>query len=87
MERKHHNLILIGKKIRKLRIKRKLSQEALAHEAQLGRGYFGRIERGAQNASIQNLIKIAIVLNVDPTKLLPPLHDLKRPPAAKTINR
>lgn len=87
MERKHHNLILIGKKIRNLRIKRKFSQEALAHAAQLGRGYYGRVERGVQNASIQNLIKIAMILDVDPAKLLPPLRDLKMPPAAKTVSR
>lgn len=87
MESKHHNLVLIGEKIRKLRLKRKYSQEQLAHEAQLGRGYFGRVERGEQNISVQNLIKIAVILHVDPAKLLPPLRNLKMPPAAKTISR
>ncbi len=87
MERKHTNLVKIGEKIRRLRIKRKFSQEALAHEAQLGRGYYGRIERGQQNLSIQNLIKIAMILTVDPGKLLPPLRELKMPPAAKTVVR
>ena len=86
MERKHHNLVIIGEKIRKLRLRRKYSQEALAHEAQLGRGYYGRIERGEQNVSIQNLIKIAIILHVDPAKLLPPLRELKMPPAAKSAS-
>jgi transcriptional regulator with XRE-family HTH domain len=87
MERKHSNLIKIGKKIKELRKKRKLSQEYLAHEASLGRGYFGRIERGEQNVSVQNLIKIAIILHVDPAKLLPSLRELKMPPAAKNSNR
>ena len=87
MERKHQNLIKIGEKIRKLRIKRKFSQEELAHEAQLGRGYYGRVERGEQNASVQNLIKISMILQVDPGKLLPLLRDLKMPPAAKNSNR
>lgn len=87
MEKKHSNLVKIGKKIRALRKKRKFSQEYLAHEAMLGRGYYGRVERGEQNVSIQNLIKIAIILHVDPAKLLPPLRELKMPPAAKNSNR
>ena len=87
MEKRHTNLVKIGKKIRELRKKGKFSQEHLAHEAQLGRGYYGRIERGEQNVSVQNLIKIAIILRVDPAKLLPPLRELKMPPAAKSSNR
>lgn len=87
MEKKHSNLIKLGEKIRKLRIKRKFSQEELAHEAQLGRGYYGRIERGEQNVSVQNLIKISMILQIDPGKLLPRLIELKMPPAAKNSNR
>ena len=87
MEKRHHNLIAIGKKIKKLRLKRQYSQEILAHDAQLGRGYYGRVERGEQNLSIQNLIKIAMILQTDPANLLPPLRNLKMPPAAKNVNR
>ena len=87
MTSKHHNLELIGNKIRKLRLKRKFSQEDLAHDASLGRGYYGRVERGEQNISIQNLIKIAIILRIEPAKLLPPLRELKMPPPAKSSER
>jgi transcriptional regulator with XRE-family HTH domain len=39
----------------------------------------GRIERGEQNLSIQNLIQIAITLKVEPSELIPALHELKHP--------
>src|SRR3990167_7289394 len=80
MERKHPNLIKIGKKIRELRKLKKFSQEELAAEAQLGRAYYGRVERGEQNISIQNLIRIALTLQIEPSKLLPSLRQLKMPP-------
>jgi len=79
MERKHPNLIKIGKKIRELRKKRGYSQEDFADAAQLGRSYAGRVERGEQNISMQNLIQIALTLKVEPGELFPPLRELKVP--------
>ncbi len=79
MEKRHPNLVKIGKKIRELRKLKGFSQEDFAAEAQLGRTYFGRLERGEQNISIQNLIKIALTLRVEIAELLPPLKQLKSP--------
>ncbi len=76
---KHHNLVKIGKKIREMRKLKGFSQEDFAAEAQLGRTYYGRVERGEQNISIQNLIKIAFTLQVELTELLPSLRQLKKP--------
>lgn len=76
---KHPNLIKIGKKIREMRKVKGYSQEAFAAEAELGRTYYGRIERGEQNISIQNLIQIALTLQVEMNELLPPLRQLKTP--------
>jgi transcriptional regulator with XRE-family HTH domain len=87
MERKHPNLIKIGKRIRELRKSKKYSQEELAAEAQLGRAYYGRIERCEQNLSIQTLIRIALTLQVELYKLLPNLRELKLPPASQNSNR
>ena len=53
------------------------SQEEFAAEASLGRTYYGRIERGEQNISIQNLIQIALTLQVELAELLPSLRQLK----------
>jgi len=79
MEKKHPNLIKIGKKIREIRTSKGFSQEAFAAEAQLGRTYMGRIERGEQNVSIQNLIQIALTLKVEVGDLIPPLRQLIKP--------
>lgn len=79
MEKKHPNLIKIGKRIRAIREKRGYSQEEFAAAAQPGRSYAGRIERGEQNASMQNLIQIALTLDVEVGDLFPPLHELKVP--------
>ena len=65
MKEKHPNLVKIGCQIRGLRTSRGFSQDSLAAAAHLGRTYYGRLERGEQNISIQNLIQIAFALNVD----------------------
>lgn len=79
MEKKHPNLVKIGKRIRALRQERGYSQEDFATTAQLGRSYAGRVERGEQNISMQNLIQIALTLGVEVGELFPPLKELKPP--------
>lgn len=79
MEKRHPNLIKIGKKIRQMRKSKGYSQEDFAAEAELGRTYYGRVERGEQNISIQNLIQIALKLHVEVNKLIPPLRELILP--------
>lgn len=76
---RHSNLIKIGNQIKILRASKGFSQEGLAAAATLGRTYMGRVERGEQNISVQNLIKIAFVLSVDVGELIPPLSELKNP--------
>lgn len=78
MEKRHPNLVKIGKLIRDARKAKGYSQEAFAAEAGLGRTYMGRVERGEQNISIQNLIQIAIALRLELNDILPPLSTLKR---------
>lgn len=79
MESRHPNLVKIGKKIREARKAKGFSQENFAAEASLARSYLGRLERGEQNISIQNLIQIALTLKVELNELLPPLKQLKTP--------
>lgn len=79
MEKRHQNLVKIGKKIREMRKIRGFSQEDFAAEAQLGRTYYGRVERGEQNISIQNLIQIALTLRIEVGELIPSLRLLKPP--------
>ena len=79
MNAKHPNLIKIGKQIRDVRSSQGYSQEEFAAIAGLGRTYMGRVERGEQNISIQNLIRIAFALQVDVSVLVPPLNQLSNP--------
>ena len=60
----------VGLQIRKLREERGLSQEQLAHLADLHRAYMGQIERGEKNIGLKNLEKIAKALKVNIKELL-----------------
>ena len=62
--------IEFGKLIRKFRQDKGWSQEDLAEASGLDRTYIGGVERGERNISIVNLEKIAISLELHPTKLL-----------------
>lgn len=79
MEKRHPNLVKIGKRIQELRKAKGFSQEEFAAAANMGRTYMGRVERGEQNISIQNLIQIAFVLEVEVGELIPKLSDLLFP--------
>lgn len=62
--------VLFARNIRKARIKRRLSQEALADLCGLHRTYIGSIERAERNVSIDNIERIARSLNLSPIVLL-----------------
>jgi len=53
-----------GKQIRNLRRDRGWSQEDLADNSGVHRTYIGAIERGEQNVSIDNIIKLAKALGI-----------------------
>ena len=55
-------LVRFGKRVREVRRKRGLSQEALALESGLDRSYVGQVERGERNLSLKNIQKLAKAL-------------------------
>jgi transcriptional regulator with XRE-family HTH domain len=59
-----------GAIIRKIRLQRGMSQESLAELAEIHRNYVGKIERGEQNVSLRNILKLAAALRVKPGRLL-----------------
>lgn len=59
-----------GERVVKLRKERGLTQEQLAHKANIERSYMGAIERGEKNPTLKKLYSISKVLKVKPNKLL-----------------
>jgi transcriptional regulator with XRE-family HTH domain len=70
MKAKHVTLIRFGEKVREIRKEQNLSQEELAHNAELHRTYIGMIERAEKNITLINIEKIAVALNVKIKDLL-----------------
>ena len=58
-----------GEKVKKIRLEKGLSQEALALKAELDRTYIPSIEKGERNVSITVVEKIANALDVKITTL------------------
>jgi len=64
------HLKAVGRAIRARRISLDISQEALAHIAQIDRSHMGKIERGERNVTMLNLLKVAHALACRPSELL-----------------
>ncbi|WP_088009438.1 helix-turn-helix domain-containing protein [Indiicoccus explosivorum] len=54
-----------GMRMKELRLKAGITQEALSIRAELDRSYIGAVERGEKNLSLLNIEKIACALDVD----------------------
>ncbi|MGD1057077.1 MAG: helix-turn-helix transcriptional regulator [Solirubrobacteraceae bacterium] len=59
-----------GQALRELRAERGMSQETVALEAGLNRGYYSGIERGVRNVALTNITKIAHALGVPASDVL-----------------
>jgi transcriptional regulator with XRE-family HTH domain len=59
-----------GERVRHLRKLKDISQEELAHRADLHRTYIGMIERAEKNITLLNIEKIAVALDVSLSELL-----------------
>ena len=60
----------VGLNLRKFRLERGLSQEALAFECGLHRTYISGVERGVRNPTVLVLEQIAMALEVPSSRLL-----------------
>ncbi len=59
---------VIGPNVKRLRKAKRLTQEALAHGAEIDTRYVGGIERGQENPSVAVLGRLAQVLEVHPAE-------------------
>jgi transcriptional regulator with XRE-family HTH domain len=61
---------LLGKNVRHYRQLRGMTQEELAHSADMKRTYVSDMERGKRNPSVRALGRLAEALTVEPMELL-----------------
>lgn len=61
---------IVGDNVRCLRHKLKWSQEKLSEKSGLSADYIGRLERGLDNISVENLVKLSIALDIEPPSFL-----------------
>ena len=62
---KDSQVVLLGRRIRALRIRKRWTQQELGENADINYKFLGEIERGQQNPSFGILAKIATALNVE----------------------
>jgi transcriptional regulator with XRE-family HTH domain len=62
--------VAFGAALRSLRIERSYSQESFAAHAGIDRSYYGAIERGEFNVSLETILKLAGALDVSAMELL-----------------
>jgi transcriptional regulator with XRE-family HTH domain len=70
MPAKSPSQCVLGEAMRATRLERGYPQEAFARHAQMDRSYYGAVERGEFNVSLQTLLRIAAGLNVTAAELL-----------------
>jgi transcriptional regulator with XRE-family HTH domain len=59
---------LFATNLRRIRHDRKLSQEDLAHDAEVDRAYLSRVERAVTYVGLEIIGKLASILGVDPAE-------------------
>ncbi len=62
--------IAFGAAVRTLRVERGFAQESFAAHARMDRSYYGAIERGEFNVSLETIVKLAGALGVTAAEVL-----------------
>lgn len=63
--------VRFGAHLRKIRLDKKISQEALADLAKLHRTYVSSVERGERNVTLETIDKLAKALGISMSRLMP----------------
>ena len=88
MRTQHPSIVLVGENIRRLRESAGYSQDEFAAHIELDRSYYGHVERGNYNITLEVLFRIAVGLEVDPGELLPRVGRIgSLPPPSGTRGR
>lgn len=76
---------VFGERVRDARLALGLSQESIADLAEMHVTNFGKIERGVANPSLHTIVRIAVVLGVDPGALVAGLGQAELPERLHTL--
>lgn len=72
------DLTKLGDRIREQRKKLGLTQEGLAHKAEIDRSYIGGVERGERNLTLKVLCAICVALECDIAELTKGIPGVQR---------
>lgn len=75
-----------GRRVREARTQLELSQEELAERAGVHWSYLGQVERGQNNLTLHNILKLAAALKVEPSLLVEGLR-APEPPRSRESRR
>ena len=67
--------VLVGSRLKSIRVKRKMSQAAIAEASGISSKYLGEVERGEANISIELINRIAVALNASMSAILENEHE------------
>jgi transcriptional regulator with XRE-family HTH domain len=67
--------VAFGAALRRVRVKKALSQEKLADLAGIHRTYVGDVERGTRNIALINMTRLAMALGVSLSRLIAEMED------------
>jgi transcriptional regulator with XRE-family HTH domain len=76
---------LFGERIRDQRLRLGLSQDEVAHLAGMNVSNYGKIERGIGNPVLHTVVRLAVVLGVDPAELVTGLGVEHLPPLVEAF--
>jgi len=76
MDKEQKYIKALGQAVRELRKAKGYSQEGFADEVGLHRTYMGAIERGEQNLTIKNVVRVSSTLGIEPSDLLSKAEEL-----------
>lgn len=80
MRKQHPSIEAVGKAIRARREALGLSQDDFAARVHLHRAYYGHVERGLYNITLEVLFRISVGLGCQPAELMPDLVALTNLP-------
>jgi transcriptional regulator with XRE-family HTH domain len=61
---------MFGKEFRRARLRKKVTQQELAHRANMDRGHISDLERDVKSPSLETLLRICAALGISATSLV-----------------